>query len=92
MRRGAEAQTDQGPRLSEPQASSSGTPAGLSTAGCPQRSEGTQAPGSPFFSLGFFGETKKCKSPAAAIERHQDSADDAVTESMGGFDGLSPNG
>ena len=27
--------------------------------------------GSPFFSLGFFGEAKKSKSPAAAIERHQ---------------------
>jgi hypothetical protein len=71
MRRGAEAQTDQGPRLSEAQPSSSGTPAGLSTAGCPERSGGTQTPGSPFFSLGFFGETKKCRSPAAATERHR---------------------
>ena len=35
MRRGAEVQTDQGSRLSEPQASSSETPAGPSTAGCP---------------------------------------------------------
>ena len=33
MRPGAEAQTEKGPRLSEPQASSSGTPDGLSTAG-----------------------------------------------------------
>ena len=27
--------------------------------------------GSPFFSLGFFGEAKKSKSPAAATERHR---------------------
>ena len=31
----------------------------------------TQEPGSPFFSLGFFGEAKKSKSPAAATERHR---------------------
>jgi hypothetical protein len=36
MRRGAEGQTDQGERLSEPKASSSSTPAGPSTAGCPR--------------------------------------------------------
>jgi len=59
LRRGAQGQTDQGPRLSEPKASSSGTPAGLSTAGCPQRSEGSQVAGSPFFCLLFFGEAKK---------------------------------
>ena len=62
-------------------ASSSGTPAGPSTAGCPQRSGGTQTVGSPFFSLGFFGESKKSKSPAAATERHQDLAMNAVIES-----------
>ena len=55
-------------------ASSSGTPAGLSTGRCPQRSEGTQTVGSPFFGLPYFGEAKKGKSPAAATERHQDSA------------------
>ena len=27
--------------------------------------------GSPFFSPGFFGEAKKCRSPAAATERHR---------------------
>ena len=42
------------------------TPPGLSTAGCPKRSAGTQTVGSPFFSLGFFGEAKKSKSPAGA--------------------------
>ena len=38
-----------------------------------QRKESRSDPdfGSPFFSLGFFGEAKKSKSPAAAIERHQ---------------------
>ena len=35
MRRGAQGQTDQGSRLFEPKASSSETPAGPSTAGCP---------------------------------------------------------
>ena len=34
----------------------------------------TQEPGSPFFSLGFFGEAKKSESPAAAIERHRNLA------------------
>ena len=63
------------------EASSSSTPAGSSTAGCPQRSGGTQTVGSPFFSLGFFGEAKKSESPAAATERHQDSAKNAVIES-----------
>jgi hypothetical protein len=48
MRRGAQVQADQGSRLSEPKASSSETPLEPSTAGCPQRSEGTQQPGSPF--------------------------------------------
>ena len=50
------------------------TPTEASTAGCPQRSGGTQTPGSPFFSLGFFGEAKKSKSPAAATERHRNSS------------------
>src|SRR5688572_18236030 len=54
MRRGAEVQTDQGERLFEPKASSSSTPAGPSTAGCPERSAGTQTAGSPFSLLTFF--------------------------------------
>ena len=73
-------------------ASLSGTPAGLSTGRCPQRSGGTQTPGSPFFCLLFFGEAKKSKSPAAATERHQDSSKFQVHDSTQGFDGLSPNG
>ena len=40
MRRGAQGQTDQGERLSEPKASSSSTPAGPSTAGCPRSDSG----------------------------------------------------
>jgi len=61
MRRGAEVQADQGSRcLSEAQRSEfSETPPEPSTAGCPQRSGGTQTPGSPFFCLLFFGEAKK---------------------------------
>jgi hypothetical protein len=64
--RGAQAKADQGSRLSEPKASSSETPLLPSTAGCLERSGRTQTIGSPFFSLGFFGEAKKSKSPAGA--------------------------
>jgi len=42
------------------------TPPKPSTAGCPQRSEGTQRVGSPFFWVLFFGEAKKSASPAGA--------------------------
>ncbi|PIF74046.1 hypothetical protein CLU95_1167 [Variovorax sp. 54] len=42
------------------------TPRNVSTAGCPQRSGGTQTAGSPFFCLRFFGEAKKSRSPAGA--------------------------
>ena len=51
------------------EASLSGTPLEASTAGCPQRSGGTQTVGSPFFGLPYFGEAKKGESPAAATER-----------------------
>jgi hypothetical protein len=44
--------------LSAAGASSSETPPASSTAGCPQRSEGTQTAGSPFFWVLFFGEAK----------------------------------
>ena len=37
--------------------------------------------GSPFFSLGFFGETKKGRSPAAATERQRNSAERTLLES-----------
>ena len=73
-------------------ASSSGTPAGLSTARCPQRSGGTQTPGSPFFCLLFFGEAKKSESPAAATERHRNLSKYALLDQTRGFDRLSPNG
>ena len=66
------------------------TPLEASTAGCPQRSGGTQTVGSPFFCLLFFGEAKKSESPAAATERHQDSAKNQVRNSTQGFDRLSP--
>jgi hypothetical protein len=42
------------------------TPAKLSTAGCPQRSEGTQPVGSLFLGLLSFGEAKESESPAGA--------------------------
>ena len=42
--------------LSAAGASSSETPPAPSTAGCPERSAGTQTVGSPFFCLLFFGE------------------------------------
>ena len=42
---------------------SSSTPAGPSTAGCPQRSEGTQTIGSPFLCLLSFGEAKESELP-----------------------------
>ena len=65
MRRGAQGQPDQGWNLFE-RSELFQNPAGLRTAGCPKRSVGTQEPGSPFFSLGFFGEAKKSNSPAGA--------------------------
>ena len=45
------------------------TPAKLSTAGCPQRSEGTQPVGSLFLGLLSFGEAKESESPAGAKSR-----------------------
>ncbi len=58
MRRGAEGQTDQGKNLFE-RSELFLTPAGPSTAGCPQRSGGTQQVGSPFLCLLSFGEAKE---------------------------------
>ncbi len=54
---------DQACALSEPQASLRRPPLLTWSAGCP---EGAPDCGSPFFSLGFFGEAKKSKSPAGA--------------------------
>ena len=68
-------------------ASSSGTPAGLSTGRCPQRSGGTQTPGSPFLLLTLLlAKQKKSESPAAATERHRNAAKSTVVESLQGFD------
>ncbi|MDN4591561.1 hypothetical protein DBA29_24060 [Xenophilus aerolatus] len=51
------------------EASSSETPPAASTAGCPQRSGGTQTVGSPFLCLLSFGEAKESRSPAGAKSR-----------------------
>ena len=74
------------------EASSSSTPTGLSTAGCPQRSGGTQTVGSPSLCLLSLGEARESESPAAATERHQDSLENQVRDLMQGLDRLSPNG
>ena len=64
------------------EASSSSTPLEASTGRCPQRSGGTQTPGSPFLLLTLLlAKQKKSESPAAATERHQDLAKNAVIES-----------
>ncbi len=61
MCRGAEGQTDQGERLSEPKASSSSTPAGPSTAGCPRSDSegGRRQQGRLFLCLLSFWRRKK---------------------------------
>jgi hypothetical protein len=69
--RSAQRQADQGERLFEPKASSSSTPPDASSAGNPAAQRRGPDFGSPFFSLGFFGEAKKSRSPAAATERHR---------------------
>ena len=61
------------------------TPAGLSTGGCPQRSGGTQTPGSPFLCLLSFGEAKESRSPAAATARHRNSSTNQIFDSTQGF-------
>ena len=61
------------------------TPTEASTAGCPQRSGGTQTPGSPFLCLLSFGEAKESRSPAAATERHRNSSTNQVFDSTQGF-------
>ena len=59
-----------------------------------QRKESRSDPdfGSPFFGLPYFGEAKKGESPAAATERHQDSAKNPGTDATQRFDRRSPNG
>ena len=55
-----------------------------------QRKESRSDPdfGSPFFSLGFFGEAKKSMSPAAATERHRNSSMNRLMEKEQGLDKL----
>jgi hypothetical protein len=85
-------------------ASSSGTPAGLSTARCPERSGGSQTPGSPSLCLLSLGEARESESPAAATERlrtHQETrcsiqlkastGSSRTVLEMQGFNRLSPN-
>ncbi len=61
MRRGAQVQTDQGSRLFEPKASSSETPAGPSTAGCPRSASegGRRQQGRLFFGDFLLARQKK---------------------------------
>ena len=68
MRRGAQGQAEQGPHMFE-RSEFVRTPPAPSTAGCPERSAGSQTAGSPFFGLLFFGEAKKSDSPAGANSR-----------------------
>ena len=79
-------------------ASSSSTPLEASTARCPQRSGGTQTPGSPFLLLTLLlAKQKKSESPAAATERLRNSSKNPVLKSrakqfgIGRFGGQSPN-
>jgi hypothetical protein len=74
--RAAQRQADQGSCLSEPQASLHETPPDVSSAGNPQGPDF----GSPFFALGFFGEAKRGKSPAAATERLRNAATPSTPE------------
>ncbi len=60
MRRGAQAQADQGSRLSEPKASSSETPPEPSTAGCPvAQRRGRRNQGRLFFAYFLLAKQKK---------------------------------
>ncbi len=63
MRRGAEGFADQGSQLFE-RSEFCETPRNPSTAGCPQRSGGSQTVGSPFLCLLSFGEAKESESAA----------------------------
>jgi hypothetical protein len=65
LRRGAERFADKGSPLFE-RSKFGETPRNVSTAGCPQRSGGSQTVGSPFLCLRSFGEAKESKSPAGA--------------------------
>ena len=68
LRRGAQRFADQGSQLFE-RSEFCETPRNASTAGCPQRSGGTQTVGSPFLCLLSFGEAKESKSAAGRNSR-----------------------
>ena len=74
MRRGAQRQADQGSRCltGAKRREFSETPPAASTAGCPQRSGGTQHAGSPFFGS-FLWRSKERDSPAGAKSPPPDS-------------------
>ena len=64
--RGAQPNVDQDERLSERSEFELGPTFGEHRRLPRSAAQGTQTIGSPFFSLGFFGEAKKSKSPAGA--------------------------
>src|SRR5690606_39010309 len=64
--RGAQPKTDQGERLSERSEFELDPVFGEHRRLPRSAAQGTRTIGSPFFSLGFFGEAKKSKSPAGA--------------------------
>jgi hypothetical protein len=90
MRRGAEVQTDQGKNLFE-RSELFLTPAGPSTAGCPQRSGGTQQPGSPFLLLTFLLAKQKKSELPPGNPGQQASENPAWPDQEQGFDRHSPN-
>ena len=65
-------QAGSGPQLFE-RSEFCGPPPESSTAGCPQRSEGTQTVGSPFLCLLSFGEAKESESAAGRISRPREA-------------------
>jgi hypothetical protein len=69
--RAAQRQADQGERLSEPQASSSSTPPAASSAG---NRVATLTSARLFFAYFLLAKQKNSRSPAAATERHRNSA------------------
>ena len=79
LRRGAEVQTDQDGRLSEPKASSSPAPAGPSTAGCPRSASegGRRQQGRLFFAYFLLAKQKKmsCRRATPGLLADRGSAD-----------------
>jgi len=84
LRRGAQRFADQGSQLFE-RSEFCETPRNASTAGCPERSAGSQTVGSPFFAY-FLWRDKESKSPAGARpgQRPQQKARPLHTMNAGG--------